>query len=199
MSPEGAELVDQFRASLPELPAARRHRFAHTYGLKPELAKVLAGSKDWSDFFEETVGLGAAPVAVSNWMTQDLAALAKTAHLEPTEGKVTPRHLADVVRLVEAGTISTAGAKAVLEDVFASGREVEEVVEQRSLRQVSDTAALGRLVEEVLAENPEPVVQFKGGKEGALQFLVGQLMKKTRGSANPQVARDLLRERLTAS
>src|SRR5207244_5507014 len=71
--------IEQIRASLPELPAARRHRFAHTYGVKPELAKVLAASKDWSDFFEETVGLGAAPVAVANWMIQDLAALANAA------------------------------------------------------------------------------------------------------------------------
>ncbi len=191
--------IEEIRSSLPELPAARRHRFADTYGLRPEQSRVLAGSKEWADFFEETVGLGAAPAAVANWMTQDLAALANAAHVDLTEGKITPKHLGDVVRLVEAGTISTAGAKVALEDAFASGREVEDIVAQKGLRQVSDTAALGTLVEEVLAENPEPVVQFKSGKEGALQFLVGQLMKKTRGSANPQVARDLLRERLTSS
>ncbi len=193
------EWVEEIRTSLPELPAARRHRFEETYGLKPAQARVLAGARSWADFFEETVGLGAAPAVVANWMTQDLAALANAAHIEPPEGKVTPKHLADVARLVDDGTISTAGAKAVLEEAFASGREVEEIVEDKGLRQVSDTGALGALVDEVIAENPEPAEQFRAGKEGALQFLVGQLMKKTRGSANPQVARDLLRERLDSS
>jgi aspartyl-tRNA(Asn)/glutamyl-tRNA(Gln) amidotransferase subunit B len=191
--------IEEIRSSLPELPAARRRRFAEQYGLKAEQARALAESRGWTEFFEEAVGLGAAPAAVANWMTQDLAALANAARIDLPEGKVTPKHVADVVRLVEAGTISTAGAKAVLEEVFASGRDVDDVVEEKGLRQVSDVDQLGRVVEEVLAEHPEPVVQFKSGKEGALQFLVGQVMKKTRGSANPQVVRDLLRERLTAS
>jgi aspartyl-tRNA(Asn)/glutamyl-tRNA(Gln) amidotransferase subunit B len=194
-----AEWIERIRSSLPELPAARRRRYESTYGVRPAQARVLAESKGWAEFFEEAVELGATPAAAANWMSQDLAALANAGRIELPDGKVTPKHLADVVRLVEEGTISTAGAKAVFEEAFSSGRSVDEIVEAGGLRQVSDTGALGRLVDEVIAENPDAVGQFRGGKEGVLNFLFGQLMKKARGSANPQVARELLRERLTTS
>ena len=108
-----------------------------------------------------------------------------------------PQHLADVVRLFASGHISSAGAKSALAVAFESGDPIEKIVEDRGLRQVSDTSALDAVIEDAIAENPGPVEQFRKGKEGAINALVGHVMKKTRGSANPQVAADLLRKRLT--
>jgi aspartyl-tRNA(Asn)/glutamyl-tRNA(Gln) amidotransferase subunit B len=193
------EWIERIRAALPELPAARRARFEDKYALTPAHARLLGGSRAWADFFEETVSLGAPPPAAANWMTQDLAALLNEARADITDSKATPRHIADIVRLVGERTISSTGAKAVLAEAFASGRDADAIVEERGLRQVSDRTALEPVVQEVIDENPGPAGQFRGGKQGALQFLVGQVMKKTRGTANPQLASDLLRERLSQS
>ena len=191
--------IERIRASLPELPAARRHRFATDYGLPPAQLRTLAGSMEWGRFFEETVGLGAAPAAVANWMTQDLAALLNEARVPLSEGKVTPKHVADIVRLVDEGTISSTGGKSVLAEAFATGDDAGSIVEERGLRQVSDVGELGKVLDEVIRENPGPVEQFRAGKEGVLGFLVGQVMQKTGGSANPRLAGELLRERLSTS
>jgi aspartyl-tRNA(Asn)/glutamyl-tRNA(Gln) amidotransferase subunit B len=192
------EWIERIRSELPELPAARRARFQDQYGLEPALARLVASPAETASFFEEAASLGASPRSAANWMTQDLAALLREHRVSLAASKVTPRHLADLSRLVEEGTISSAGAKLALAEVFASGRSIEDVVEERGLRQVTDTSALGAVVDEVIAESPGPVEQFRGGKEGVLGFLVGQVMKKTGGSANPQVAAELLRERLSS-
>jgi aspartyl-tRNA(Asn)/glutamyl-tRNA(Gln) amidotransferase subunit B len=194
----GSDWVERVRAGLPELPAARRARLADAYGLTPAQIRAIAASKEWTEFFEGAVGLGADARTAANWMTQDLAALLNQRRTELDASKVTPGHVADLARLVKEGVISTTGAKVVLEDVFGDGRPIEEVVDEKGLRQVSDAGALEATVDEVIAENPGPVAQFRGGKEGVLGFLVGQIMRKTGGAANPNVASDLLRERLTA-
>jgi len=188
--------IEQIRASLPELPAARRARYARELGLKPEQAALLSTSIDSAAFFEETLALGADPKAAANWVTQDLAGLLNKVHLGLGEAKVTPSHIADLVHLVADGTISGTGAKQVLEEVFETGGSVEVIVEARGLRQVTDASALEAWVDEAIAENPGPVEQFRGGKEGILGFLVGQVMKKSGGSANPKLVNELLRERI---
>jgi aspartyl-tRNA(Asn)/glutamyl-tRNA(Gln) amidotransferase subunit B len=129
-------------------------------------------------------------------MAGDLAGLLNEAGIELEASAVKPRHVADIVRLVSEGTISTAGAKQVLAEVFATGKSAEEIVEEKGLAQISDESALGAIVDEVIADNPEPVEQFRGGKEGVIGFLVGQVMKRSKGAANPQEAQRLLRERL---
>jgi aspartyl-tRNA(Asn)/glutamyl-tRNA(Gln) amidotransferase subunit B len=192
-----AEWIEEIRASLPELPQARRHRYESEYGLKEPVARQLASSRDWSRFFEDAMAAGAEPAAAANWMTQDLAGLLNEHHVELAESRVTPQHIADLAKLVADGTVSSAGAKQALADAFESGKPIEEIVEQRGLKQVSDTSTLEPVIDEVIAENPAPVEQFRGGKEGALNALVGQVMKKTRGSANPQLVQELLRERLS--
>jgi aspartyl-tRNA(Asn)/glutamyl-tRNA(Gln) amidotransferase subunit B len=189
------EWVERLRAELPELPAARRARLAEEHGLQPAAAAQLVNA-EWADFFEDAVGLGAEPVAAANWMTGDLAGLLNEAGVDLGEAQVTPQHLADLVRLVADGAISTAGAKQVLAEAFGTGKPAEQIVEERGLSQISDEGALGALVDEVISENPGPVEQFRGGKEGVIGFLVGQVMKKTRGAANPQEAQRLLRDRL---
>jgi len=188
--------VEQIRVGLPELPAARRARYARELGLKPEQAGLLAMSVASAAFFEEALALGADPKAAANWITQDVAGLLNKARIELPEAKLTPAHVADLVRLVDDGTVSATGAKQVLEEAFETGRPAAEIVEARGLRQVTDTSALETWVDEAIAENPGPVEQFRGGKEGILGFLVGQVMKRSGGSANPKVVNELLRERL---
>jgi aspartyl-tRNA(Asn)/glutamyl-tRNA(Gln) amidotransferase subunit B len=188
--------VEEIRASLPELPRARRARYVRDLGLKPEVARVLVGDRSAVALFEGTITLGAAPTAAANWITQDLAGLANKAGTRIDATPVTAEHLADLVRLLEADEISGAGAKQALEDAFQSGDPIEGIVERRGLRQVSDTGALGAIVDGVLAENAEVADQFRAGKESVIGFLVGQVMKRSGGSANPKLAQELLRERL---
>jgi len=196
LSPEAA-WVEELRASLPELPATRRLRYVSALGLKPEQARILTSSTAAAGFFEETVALGADPSAAANWVTQDLAGLLNKAKVELEETKVTPRHVADLIRLIGEQTISQSGAKQVLEEAFETGDDVEVIVERRGLMQVTDSSALEAWVDEAIAENPGPVEQFRSGKEGALNAVLGQVMKKSRGSANPQAVRELLLQRLS--
>jgi aspartyl-tRNA(Asn)/glutamyl-tRNA(Gln) amidotransferase subunit B len=191
--------VERVRASLPELPAARRERYARELGLTPDQARRISASTATGRFFEDTVGLGADAGAAANWITQDLAGLANKARLEVVDTRVTPRHVADLVALVADGTVSPTGAKQALEEVFETGDAVADVVERRGLRQVSDEAALAAWVDEAIVENPGPVAQYRSGKEGAINAVLGQVMKKSRGSANPAAVRELLLRRLTES
>jgi aspartyl-tRNA(Asn)/glutamyl-tRNA(Gln) amidotransferase subunit B len=188
--------VEELRAALPELPRARRARYEADFGLRHEVVKVLVADRAASDLFEATVALGAPADKAANWITQDVAALLHRHATAPTESRLTPRHLADLIALLDADTISGQGAKQALEDAFDTGDPIAEIVERRGLTQVSDPGELGALVEEVLAEQPEIVEQYRGGKESVIGFLVGQVMKRSGGSANPKLAQTMLRERL---
>jgi aspartyl-tRNA(Asn)/glutamyl-tRNA(Gln) amidotransferase subunit B len=191
--------VEEVRASLPELPAARRERYTSALGLKPEQARILAGSRATAAFFDETFALGAEPTAVANWVTQNLAGLANAAKVDLADAKVTPSHLADLIGLVGDGTISVTGAKQVLEDAFETGEPAAAIVERRGLRQVTDTSALQAWVDEAISENPGPVEQYRSGKEGALNAVLGAVMKRSGGSADPKAVRELLLQRLSGS
>jgi aspartyl-tRNA(Asn)/glutamyl-tRNA(Gln) amidotransferase subunit B len=190
--------VEELRAGLPELPAARRERYV-TLGLKPEQARILAGSRATASFFEETLALGADPSAAANWVTQDLAGLANAAKVELADAKVTPAHVAELIGLVDDGTISSTGAKQVLEDAFETGEPATAIVERRGLRRVTDAAALEAWVDEAIAENPGPVEQYRSGKEGALNAVLGAVMKRSGGAADPTAVRELLEQRLSGS
>jgi aspartyl-tRNA(Asn)/glutamyl-tRNA(Gln) amidotransferase subunit B len=195
LAPE-PDWVEELRAGLPELPRARRERYARDLGLKPEVARVLVGDRGAVALFEGAVALGAPAPATANWITQDVAGLANKAGVPLGEAPVTARHVADVVALLDADAISGAGAKQALEEAFETGDPIEAIVERRGLRQVSDAGELGGIVDEVLAEHPDEVATFRGGKESVLGFLIGQVMKRSGGSANPKLAQALLRERL---
>jgi aspartyl-tRNA(Asn)/glutamyl-tRNA(Gln) amidotransferase subunit B len=189
--------VDEIRATVPELPRARRERYATDLGLKPDVAGVLVADRAWTDLFERTIGRGVDAKAAANWITQDLAGLLNKHGVAPADSPVTPEHLAELIGLVADDTVSGAGAKQALEDAVHTGDGIASIVERLGLRQVSDAGELGPVVDAVLAEHPDLVEQFRGGKEGVLGFLVGQVMKKTANAANPKLAQDLLRERLT--
>jgi aspartyl-tRNA(Asn)/glutamyl-tRNA(Gln) amidotransferase subunit B len=197
LEPEEAWVKD-LGATLPELPSARRDRY-EALGLKPDQARILAGSAVTAALFEEAVGLGADAPSVAKWITQDVAGLLNAARVDLAETKLTAGQLADLVRLVGDGTVSATGAKQALEDAFETGDDVEAIVERRGLKQVEDASALEAWVDEAIAENPGPVEQYLGGKDGALNAVMGQVIKKSGGAANPQAVRELLLRRLSRS
>jgi hypothetical protein len=149
------EWIERIRESIPELPAARRARFASSHGLTPVQVRVLAGSRAWADLFEEAVSMGTPAALAANWLTQDVAALVNESRTDLASSRLTAKHLADLAKLLEAGTVSSTGAKAVLAEAFANGTDAEAIVEERGLRQVSDVDALGA----VLARQRRPLVR----------------------------------------
>ena len=166
--------------------------------MEPRQTALVSSSRAWAEFFEQAVSLGADPKLAANWLTGDIAGLLNEARRELSSSKLEPTHLVDVVRMVRGGTISSAGAKAALQEAFETGESIEQIVQARGLRQVSDASALEAIVDEVITENPGPAEQFRKGKEGAINALVGRVMAKTKGAANPSVAAELLRKRLSA-
>jgi len=191
------EWVAQLRARLPELPDARRERYQREYGLSAYDAGQLAGSHAIAQFFERTVALYPKPKVVANWVQGELFRLLKDREtLDLSDLRLTPEHLAELLTLVDRGVLSLALARQVFEEAFVTGERPEAIVQARGLAQISDTAELERVVDEVLATNPRPVADYRAGKEAALSFLMGQVMKATRGKANPSVVAELLRARL---
>jgi aspartyl-tRNA(Asn)/glutamyl-tRNA(Gln) amidotransferase subunit B len=188
--------IEGIRASLPELPRARRTRYVEELGLKAEVARVLVADRAATALFEETVALGAEPAASANWITQDLAGLRNEADAAG-DANVGPQHIADLVALVADGTIGGAGAKRALEEAFQTGDAIGAIVERRGLRQVSDAGELGVVVDRVIDEHADAAEKFRAGNESVIGFLVGQVMKASGGSANPTLAPELLRERLS--
>jgi len=188
--------IDEVRAGLPELPAERRRRFREDYGLPEHDAALLTSSKAMGDFFESAVEAGADPKAASNWMMGELSAHLNAQSMEIGEVLVAPAQLAEMIALVDGGVISGKIAKAVFEEMLESGRDPGDIVREKGITQISDEEELARIIEEAIRENPASVEDYRKGKEKALGFLVGQVMRKTKGRANPQVVNDLLRKSL---
>ena len=188
--------IETIHGGMPELPQARNARFQEQYGLSAYDAGVLTGSRAMADYFEETVRLGAGAKLAANWITGDLQALLTEAKTTVDACKVSAGALASMLTLIEEGTISGKIAKELLPDMFASGKEPKALVEEKGLVQISDTAALEAAVRDVIAANPGPVADYRGGKKQAFGFLVGQLMKATKGKANPKMANEILAHEL---
>ncbi len=189
-------MLEQIRAALPELPAARVGRFVAQYGLSPYDANLLTASPAMARFFEETVALYAHPKAVANWLVGEVSAYLNERGSEIDATPLTPARLASLLRLVEGGTLSGRAAKEVLLEALERGTEPEAVVEARGLSQISDREELARVVDAVIARNPGPAAEIRTGKERAIAFMVGQVMKATQGRASPEATNRLLRERL---
>lgn len=190
------EEIEKIRASLPELPAAKRERYVKQMGLPEYDARLLTASSDTSRFFEETVALGAAPKQVSNYIMVELARLLKERKMEPADNPVTPRQLADLLALTEKGTINSSVAKQVFEEVFASGRDPALIVSERGLEQIDDAGAIEELVRTLIAENPKPAQDYRGGNKKALTFFVGRVMKAMKGKANPKTVNEIVKREL---
>ena len=195
--------MDEVRATLPELPDTRQARFGSEYRLSLADAALLAADRDVADYFEAAVSAGqtkgVAPKTVANWITGELFRLLKDRDVEIEDSPVAPEALAGLIALVEKGTITANTGKTVLGEMYATGRPAKEIVAEKRLAQVSDEAALAQVVDEVLTTNPEQVARYQAGKETLLKWFVGQVMRATRGKANPQVVMELLREKLQSS
>lgn len=193
------EQLQQWQHELPELPAQKRHRYQEQLGLSAYDARYLSDDRETAAYFEAVLSTGADAKAVANWMMSDIASYLNTQKLTYSEIALQPSTLAELITLIEKGTISGKIAKEILPELLREGGSALALVEAKGLRQISDLSQLEALVEEVLQENPGQVEQYRGGKNKLFGFFVGQLMKKTQGRADPKVTNDLLKQKLDQS
>jgi len=191
--------IEQVRASLPELPDARRHRFVAQYALPDYDAGVLTQSAEVADYFEATAAAARNPKAASNWVMGELMRRANDAGVTVPELPMTPAALAALIRLVDAGTITSPVAKDVFETMIASGRSAEEIVATEGLARIDDVAAIETAVRQVMEANADAVAQYRAGKQKTFGFLVGQVLKATKGKASPERVNELMRRLLDSA
>lgn len=190
--------IEEAKASLPELPAAKRRRYVDELELSEYEARVLVDNRELAAFFDLTVGLGGDPKQVANLLMGDVAAYLNEARTTLGETKLTPQTLHELVELLAAGTINRATGKKVLTDVMLSGDSPKAVVERSGASQITDTGAIVTLVQQVIADNPKQVEEYLSGKEKVMGFLVGQVMKASQGRAKPDAVNAVMREQLQA-
>lgn len=188
--------IRDIQDSMEELPAARRARFMKDYGLGEYDAQVLVADPAMADYYEEAAKTAKDAKKTANWVIGDLSAALNRDNRTFANAGVAPEHLAQLVNLVADGTISGKQAKTVFEDMLSSGKEPAKIVEEKGMKQVTDEGAILALVTEVLDANPKSIEDYKAGKDRAIGFLVGQVMKKSRGTANPKRTNELIREEL---
>lgn len=190
------EWVENVRAKLPELPDDKRERFVREYDLPAYDAEVLTASRQVADYFEETAKNCKSAKAVSNWVMGDILRLVKEKGGAVSELSVTPKMLAEMISLIDDDVISGKIAKTVFEEMAASGKSPKVIVEEKGLVQITDESAIETEVDKVLAENPGQMEQYRGGKEKVIGFFVGQVMRATKGKANPALVNKLLKKKL---
>ena len=188
--------IEKVRASMPELPEARRHRFVGQYAIPDYDAGVLTQSAALADYFEAVASTAGNPKAASNWVMGELLRTLKERDVDVAQVPVSPGALAGLIALVDKGTISSSVAKDVFAKMYDSGRSADEIVAAEGLAQTSDQDALLRIVRDVLAKNGDAVAQVRAGKNNAFGFLVGQAMKASKGTGNPRIINDLLKREL---
>ena len=184
------------RASMPELPAAKRARFVEAYGLREYDAQVLTATRAMAEYFEIVAEVSKDPKVTANWVMGDLAGLLKAANRDITESPVPARYLGELVAMIVKGELTGKMAKEVLPKIAETGDAPAVIVEREGLKQISDTSALEKIVDEVIAGNPKQVEQYRSGKTTVAGFLVGQVMKASRGQANPATVNDILKTKL---
>ncbi|WP_028609456.1 Asp-tRNA(Asn)/Glu-tRNA(Gln) amidotransferase subunit GatB [Paenibacillus harenae] len=184
------------RATIPELPDARKARYTADYSLPPYDAEVITSSKKLADFFEESLAFAKDAKAVSNWIMGDLLGYLNSNGLELSDVQMTGQGLGEMIGLLEKGTISGKIAKTVFKAMLETGKLPQQIVEEQGLVQISDEGAIAAIVSQIVEANPQSVEDYRAGKEKAIGFLVGQIMKETKGKANPALVNKLLLERL---
>jgi aspartyl-tRNA(Asn)/glutamyl-tRNA(Gln) amidotransferase subunit B len=191
-----AEWLEEIRSRMPELPARKRSRFIESYGLREYDADVLTSSRAISDYYERAALASGEPKMTANWVMGDLMGALKAEAKEIAESPVIPERLGELVSLIARGEISGKIAKEIFPKMFTSGEAAAAIIEREGLKQISDSGALEKIVGEVLEKNTRQVEQYRGGKATVLGFLVGQVMKASRGQANPAAVNDLLKKKL---
>ena len=190
------EYVEDIRKALPELPESRRDRYIKEYNLSEKDAKLLTASKYLSNLFEGALAICGNAKAVANWILSDISRILNEKELEPENVPFTAEQLAKMIELIDKGTISSAIAKKVLTELFENPKDPEVIIKEKGWIQISDEGAIKEVVMKILENNPQSVADFKGGKDKALGFLVGQAMKETKGKANPQMLNKMFLEEL---
>lgn len=191
-----AETVEEIRKTIPELPNEKFKRYMAEYGLSEYDASLIAFHIYFAEFFEKCIQEGGNPKAISNWCLGDISKILKQKEQEADAIPFAPKALVELTKLVEADKISNTSAKKVLDRMFETDKSPETLVEEMGLLQISDNSFLEGIVDEVMAENPDTPAQYKNGKTNVLGFLVGQVMKKSKGKANPQMVNPMIKERL---
>ena len=195
------EWVDQIRSGMPELPDIKRQRFGEQYGLSDYDARVLTESRARADFFEQATGLTAGDrmqraKVVANWVNGDFARLLNASGSDISESRVTPKSLSELLDLIDGGTISGSTAKGVFETMFETGGDPSDIVNEAGLGQMESSHEVGAAIDKAIQAAPKAVEDYKRGKESALQFLLGQVMRETKGRAQPEIVLESLREKL---
>jgi len=191
-----AKLLEDAKAGMPELPQAKRERFVADFGISEYDAAVLADDASLADFFEKASKDSPKPKSVANWIINDLLSALSAASLDLSACPIQPASIGELTVLIEGGTISGRQGKEVFAEMMVSGKAPAIIVEEKGLKQVSDTGAIEAFCDEVINANPASVADFKSGKEAALNFLKGQVMKLSKGKANPAVAGEILAKKL---
>lgn len=190
------EYIENIRKGLPELPDARKARYVSELGLPSYNAEYITNDKDRADYFEAMEAAGADPKEAANWLMGDFAKLLAQNNLEIKDAPVQPEDMAELLKLIAKGTISGKIAKKVFPDMWESGKSPDVIIKEKGLVQISDTGALEALADKVIAANPQSVADFKAGKKKAVGFLMGQIMRETKGKANPQAVNAILAKKL---
>ncbi|MGI6449190.1 MAG: Asp-tRNA(Asn)/Glu-tRNA(Gln) amidotransferase subunit GatB [Desulfitobacteriia bacterium] len=192
-----AEWIEEVKATLPELPDARRKRLVEEHGLPAYDAGIITSSLVLAEFFDSAYAEFPDAKLISNWIMGELLRLLNARNMELPEAKVTPKNFAKLLELIKKGSISNKMGKEVFEQMFEEGQDPEQIVKDKGLTQISDEGQLAQILTEIIAKNPKSVADFQSGKEQAIGFLVGQVMKATKGQANPGMVNTLLREMLS--
>ena len=190
------EYIENIKNNLPELPESRRKRYLEEYKLTEKEANLLTASKYTSNLFEEATKICNNPKAVSNWIMSDIAKILNEKEMEAEQIPFTAENLAELIQLIEKGTISNAIGKKVLVELFENPKAPSKIIEEKGWIQISDEGAIKEVVLKIIEANPQSVADFKAGKDKAVGFLVGQAMKETKGKANPQMLNKLFLEEL---
>ena len=190
------EYIENIKKGLPELPESRKKRYLEEMGLTEKAANFVTASKYYSNMFEEATEVCKNAKSVSNWIMSDIARILNEREEEPEELKFSGKELGELVALIDKGTISSAIAKKVLEEMFENPEMPSKIIESKGWVQISDEGAIKEVVAKVLEANPQSIADYKAGKDKALGFLVGQAMKETKGKANPQMLNKLFLEEL---
>ena len=191
------EAVEEIGRTIPELPDAKRERFVREYGLPEYDADMLTQTRALAAFYEEAAKLSGQPKVISNWMMGELMRLLNADGKEIEDCPVRPDRLAGMVTMISDGTISTKIAKTVFEVMYTSGKDAGTVVQEQGLTQVSDSGAIEQIIAEVIKANPAQHADYKAGKEKLFGFFVGQVMKASKGKANPDLVNQLLKKKLS--
>ena len=188
--------IDKIKASVPELPDIKRNRFVTEYGLPEYDADLLVSEKSIAHWYEDAVNLGGNPKTVSNWIKVDLIKLLNEENKSIEDCSLKPKHLVDMLVLIDNGTISGKIAKTIFEEMYKTGNDPETLVKEKGLVQIRDTGEIEKAVDDVIDRNPKEAERYKTGEEKLIGFFVGQVMKLTKGKANPQMVNELLRQKL---